>query len=184
MDRSPDARMNLPRPTLPPAPPPPNSRFGPYRLMDRLAVGGMAEVFRAVEPRAAGEPRVVVVKRMLPAIAAEPGAHGMFEQEAQLGASIRHPNVVEVLGAGEEEGQPYLALEYVRGVDLWRLQRTLRRRGENLGPDLALFIACELLRGIEAIHGARDARARRGTGAARCVNRRDNRLSFAASSRR
>jgi serine/threonine-protein kinase len=128
--------------------------------MDRLAVGGMAEVFRAVEPRAVGEPRVVVVKRMLPAIAAEAGAHDMFEQEAKLGASIRHPNVVEVLGAGDEDGQPYLALEYVRGVDLWRLQRVLRRRGENLGTDLALFVAIELLRGIQAIHVATDARGR------------------------
>ena len=61
--------------SLPPPPAPPaNSAFGRYTLSERLAVGGMAEVFLALEPRPVGEPRSVVLKRMLPAVAAEPGA--------------------------------------------------------------------------------------------------------------
>lgn len=142
-------------PTPPPAPPA-NTQFGVYRLMDRLAVGGMAELFRAIEPRSAGEPRVVVVKRMLPAIAAEADAHGMFAEEARLGASIRHRNVVEVLDFGTEQGHPYLALEFVRGLDLWRLQRSLRRRSEELSVEVALYLLRELLSGLEAVHQARD----------------------------
>ena len=70
----------------------------------------MAEVFRALEPRAAGEPRVVVLKRMLPHIADESNAHEMFAEEARLASQITHPNVVHVLGHGEIEGQPYLTL--------------------------------------------------------------------------
>jgi eukaryotic-like serine/threonine-protein kinase len=146
------------RSTRPPPPPPApqrNVQFGPYTLVDRIAVGGMAEVFRAREPRQAGEPRIVVVKRMLPHIAAHPGTRAMFDEEARLGACIRHPSVVEVLGRGHEGGQPYLALEYVPGVDLWRLGRWLAREGSTLGTPLAVFIACELLAALHAVHEAR-----------------------------
>ncbi len=132
-------------------------QLGPYALVDRIAVGGMAEVFRALEPRTAGEPRVVVLKRMLPHIAAEPGSGVMFRQEAELGARVRHPNVVHVLELGESDGQPFLVLEYVPGCDLWRLSRFLRRQGQPLARDLAVYILLELLRGLSAVHGATDA---------------------------
>jgi serine/threonine-protein kinase len=140
----------------PPKAPPQNIRFGPYTLIDRLAVGGMAEVFRAHEPRPVGEPRIVVIKRMLPEIAAQPGSRAMFEAEAKLGGHVVHENVVEVLGLGEENGQPYLALEYVRGVDLWRLSRFLMREGRVLGVPLTMFVMRELLAGLHAVHEARD----------------------------
>ncbi len=138
-------------------PPAERRQLGPYTLVDRIAVGGMAEVFRALEPRAAGEPRVVVLKRMLPHVAAEPNAAAMFREEAELGARVRHPNVVHVLELGESEGQPYLVLEYVPGCDLWRLSRFLRRQGQPLSRDLAVHVLLELLRGLEAVHGATDA---------------------------
>ena len=70
-------------------------------------------MFRALEPRAVGEPRVVVLKRMLPHIANESNAQAMFAEEARLASHVTHPNVVHVLGHGEIEGQPYLTLEYV-----------------------------------------------------------------------
>ena len=138
----------------PPAPPPPNTRYGAYTLVDRLAVGGMAEVFRALEPRPAGEPRMVVVKRMLPDIALQPGAHAMFAAEAELGQIIQHENVVDVLGFGTEDGQPYLALEYVRGLDLFRVSRWLTRTGQTVGVPLAVFIVRQLLAGLHAVHEA------------------------------
>jgi serine/threonine-protein kinase len=117
----------------------------------------MAEVFRALEPRPVGEPRVVVLKRMLPHIAEEPGAAAMFREEAELGSRVRHPNVVHVLELGESDGQPFLVLEYVPGCDLWRLSRFLRRQGQPLPRDLAIYVVLELLRGLDAVHGATDA---------------------------
>ncbi|MCS6797856.1 MAG: protein kinase [Myxococcota bacterium] len=142
------------------SPPVTTGRLGPYTLVDRLAVGGMAEVFRALEPRPAGEPRLVVVKRMLPHVAEEPGASEMFELERRLGAAVRHPNVVELFAAGEKDGQPYLVLEYVRGVDLWRLMRHLLRTGQALDPSEALYVGTELLAGLHAVHEAHDAEGR------------------------
>jgi hypothetical protein len=120
----------------------------------------MAEVFRAHEPRPSGEPRVVVVKRMLPSLANEPGARDMFEEEARLGALVRHENVVRVLGFGESSKQPYLALEHVAGLDLWRTTRWLTRSGKTLGVELAIYVIRELLAGLHAVHEARDTDGR------------------------
>jgi len=148
----------------PPPAPPPNTAFGAYVLLDRIAVGGMAEVFRA-QPRARDggqsakpEPRgrLVVIKRMLPAVAADPEGRAMFAQEARIGRSVRHANVVELIAHGEVQGQPYLELELVEGVDLWRLGRWLRRMGRRLEQPVAVLVVRELLAGLEAVHEARD----------------------------
>jgi serine/threonine-protein kinase len=120
----------------------------------------MAEVFRATEPRAAGEPRSVVLKRMLPTLASEPAARAMFEEEARLGSLVAHPNVVRVLGSGEQDGQPYLVLEHVPGLDLWRLTRWLTREHRVLGVELATHITRELLAALHAVHTAVDEAGR------------------------
>ena len=127
-------------------------------MVDRIAVGGMAEVFRALEPRAVGEPRVVVLKRMLPHIANEANAQQMFAEEARLASHVTHPNVVHVLGHGEIDGQPYLTLEYVPGCDLWRLSRRLTLEGKKLEHDLVVYLVRQILSGLDAVHGATDGR--------------------------
>ena len=144
------------RPTSPPPAPPPNTPLGAYTLVDRIAVGGMAEVFRALEPRSVGEPRVVVLKRMLPHLADESHAHEMFAEEARLASHVTHPNVVHVLGHGEIEGQPYLTLEYVPGCDLWRLNRSLTRDSKRLEHDLVVYLIRQVLSGLDAVHSATD----------------------------
>ncbi|MGF1468593.1 MAG: serine/threonine protein kinase [Sandaracinaceae bacterium] len=142
--------------SLPTAPDEASGVVGPYEVRSRLAVGGMAELFVAAEHRGAGEPGLVVLKRMLPAVASEPGAASMFEEEARLGGIIDHPNVVRVLGYGDAEGSPYLVLELVRGVDLARLLRWLRESNRILGTDLSLHVLGELLLGLDAVHRAVD----------------------------
>ncbi len=116
----------------------------------------MAEVFRALEPRGAGEPRVVVLKRMLPHIANESNAQQMFAEEARLASQITHPNVVHVLGHGEIDGKPYLTLEYVPGCDLWRLNRRLTLESRKLEHDLVVYLIRQILSGLEAVHSAKD----------------------------
>lgn len=116
----------------------------------------MAEVFRALEPRAVGEPRVVVLKRMLPHVAEESNAQEMFAEEARLASRVTHPNVVHVLGHGEIDGQPYLTLEYVPGCDLWHLNRRLTLEGRKLEHDLVVYLVRQILSGLEAVHSATD----------------------------
>ena len=146
------------RVTSPPPPPPPgpNARFGNYTIVERIAVGGMAEVFRAAEPRTVGEARTVVIKRMLATLATEAPARAMFEAEARLGGLVDHPNVVKVLGSGEQDGLPYHVLEHVPGMDLWRLTRWLARERRVLGIEIATHIARELLAALHAVHTAVD----------------------------
>jgi serine/threonine protein kinase len=130
-----------------------------YRLLERIAVGGMAEVYRASIPQTAGAERSVVVKRMLPRIASDRSARAMFAEEARLGAHIRHPNVVQVLDYGEQnDNNAYLVLEFVQGVDLWRLSRFLTRTGRQLSVAEAIYLAREMLAGLHAVHESVDER--------------------------
>ncbi len=121
----------------------------------------MAEVYRAAAPALAGEERVIVVKRMLPRLASDPSARAMFSEEARLGTHVRHPNVVQVLDFGSENEHPYLALEFVQGVDLWRLMRWLTRTGRTLTVPQAIFVAREMLAGLHAVHEATDEQGQR-----------------------
>jgi serine/threonine protein kinase len=97
--------------------------LGPYRLVRRLATGGMAEIFLARQEGKDGFSRDLVVKRILPHLAVDPDFRRMFQGEARLAARLSHPNVVHVYDYGsvvEAGGDEtfYLAMELVRGVDL------------------------------------------------------------------
>jgi len=128
--------------------------LGPYRLVRKLAQGGMAEVFLAVQRGAAGFERPAVVKRMLPELALHAEYRELFVQEAKLMAALSHPNVVGVLDFGEEGGAYFLALEYVDGVDLGRAIKEMGR----LSAPLAAHVGSAELQALHHVHTRTDAR--------------------------
>ncbi|HEY8207236.1 MAG TPA: serine/threonine-protein kinase [Myxococcaceae bacterium] len=128
--------------------------LGRYRLVRKLAQGGMAEVFLAVQSGAAGFERPAVVKRMLPELAAHAEFRELFVQEAKLMAALSHPNVVGVLDFGEEQGTYFLALEYVDGADLGRC---IKAAGK-MSPPLASFVGGGVLQALQHVHTRTDAR--------------------------
>lgn len=133
-------------------------RFGPFFLDSRIAVGGTAEVYlaRPATPDS-GLPEKLVVKRLLPHFASDPEGRTMFDREARLHAAVTHENVVTVFHAGaDSRGEPYLAMEYIDGVDGYRLLRRLRQDDELLPVGVAIFVAREVLRALESVHAARD----------------------------
>jgi serine/threonine-protein kinase len=133
-------------------------RFGPFFLDSRIAVGGTAEVYlaRPATPDT-GLPERLVVKRLLPHFASDPEGRTMFEREARLHQAVTHDNVVTVFGAGvDSRGEPYLSMEYIDGVDGYRLLRRLRQDDELLPVGVAVYIAREVLRALESVHAARD----------------------------
>ena len=133
-------------------------RFGPFFLDSRIAVGGTAEVYlgHPATPDS-GLPDTLVVKRLLPHFASDPEGRTMFEREARLHAAVTHPNVVTVFHAGADaRGEPYLAMEYIDGVDGYRLLRRLRQDDELLPVGVAVFIARQVLRALESVHAALD----------------------------
>src|SRR3954469_6533516 len=132
------------------------SQFGRYTLLERLAVGGMAEVFRAKISSSHGFEKILVVKRILPHLAADPNFVAMFIDEAKLTAQLTHPKIVQVLDFGEVRGQFFTALEYIDGFDGLGLLRVAAQRRVHIPRALAVFIVSELLEALDYAHNARD----------------------------
>jgi serine/threonine-protein kinase len=136
-------------------------RFGPYWLDARIAVGGTAEVYLARPMDPNFEPKRLIVKRLLPHFAGDQEGRTMFEREAALHASVTHENVVTVFGSGlSAEGEPYLAMEFVDGVDGYRLLRRLKLERRPLSPSLAIHVTREVLSALSSVHTAKDSAGR------------------------
>jgi len=131
-------------------------RFGSYLLEKRLAVGGMSEVYLARPAEGSASGRPVVIKRMLPGVLEDAASRTAFATEARLHMAIRHANVVEVLEAGEIADEPFLAMEYVPGVDAFRLMRKAQTDGDRLPPGVAVYIAREVCKALACVHRLRD----------------------------
>jgi serine/threonine-protein kinase len=124
-------------------------------LLERLAVGGMAEIFRARQSGAHGFEKILVIKRILPHLAADPEFLAMFIDEAKLQCALQHPKIVQVFEFGEVDGQYYIALEYVDGMDALGLLRACAHRRQRLPVRLAVHIACEVLDALDYSHSQR-----------------------------
>jgi hypothetical protein len=129
--------------------------FGKYLLVERLAQGGMAEVFRAVYQGGHGFEKQVAVKRILPVFDGAREFVAMFVDEARIASSLTHVNVVQVSDFGELDGTYYLAMELVDGVDLGRLREAAARRGVALPVPIIAYIVAEAARGLAYAHEKR-----------------------------
>ena len=131
-------------------------RFGRYLLERRIAVGGSSEVFLARPAEGDWPAAHLVIKRLIPAVLEDSSSLGTFAMEARLHRAAQHPNVVEVFEAGSVDGEPYLAMEYIDGVDLYRLMRRAQSEQRPLPPDVALYVAYELCDALACVHTAVD----------------------------
>ena len=136
------------------------ARLGPYELIQRLATGGMAEVYLARRAGPRGFQKIVAVKRILPQLGRDPDFVAMFVDEARMCANLSHPNIVQVFDFGEHDEELYMAMEYVDGTTGARLIRAAASRGEELPLELSLHVALSVLRGLEYAHAARDEKGR------------------------
>jgi serine/threonine protein kinase len=135
-------------------------QLGPYELIERVATGGMAEVYLARRAGPHGFQKIVALKRILPQLAKDPDFVAMFVDEARVCAGLSHPNIVQVFDFGEEDGELYMAMEYVDGTTGARLIRAAAARDEELPLDVCLHLALSVLRGLEYAHVARDEQGR------------------------
>ncbi len=132
-----------------------STAFGNYRLLQKLAHGGMAEVFVGVERDAGPNAPRLVVKRILADLAQDPRFVAMFLNEAQLAAQMSHPNIARVLDFGEQQGRLFMVMEYVEGLDCWKFSRRLYPWGER-HEALAVYIAMGVLAGLDYAHHMTD----------------------------
>ncbi len=135
-------------------------RLGKYELIERLAIGGMGEVFLACERGAFGFERLVVIKRLLPELAKRTELVQMFIDEARLWAHLAHPHIVQLYDFGNVDGTYFVAMEYVAGQDLERLQDRLTRSGQKLTAVQSAQIVLQIARALEFAHGAKDAQGK------------------------
>ncbi|MBP6632189.1 MAG: serine/threonine protein kinase [Kofleriaceae bacterium] len=133
---------------------------GKYQVLERLAVGGMAELLKARVVGAAGFEKLVAIKKILPQLAADPAFVEMFFDEARLCAQLEHPNIVGVFELGTDADTPYIAMQFVDGMDVLELLRQCARAQIRLPPELAAFIARNILDALDYAHNARDASGR------------------------
>jgi serine/threonine protein kinase len=132
------------------------SQFGRYTLVQRLATGGMAEVFKAKIVSAHGFEKLLVIKRILPNLAADKTFVSMFIDEAKLTAQLVHPKIVQVTDFGEVKGQYFIALEFVDGFDGLALLRSAAQKQVRLPVPVCMFIAMEVLDALDYAHNAKD----------------------------
>ena len=126
--------------------------YGNYELIERLATGGMAEIFRAKQLGLEGFEKEVVVKRILPHLAREAQFIKMFLDEARIAARLSHPNVTQIYNLGAQGGTYFIAMEYVDGRDLREVWRMCEARGEPMPPQYACRIIAEAAAGLHHAH--------------------------------
>jgi serine/threonine-protein kinase len=126
--------------------------FGRYQLIERLASGGMAEVWLARASGPAGVEKEVALKLVLGEHPAAGDFARMLVEEARLAARLTHANVVQVFELVEEGGRHAIAMELVRGHDLGRVLERARQAGARLGLPRALHLCVEVARGLDYAH--------------------------------
>ena len=133
----------------------PGRCVGRYRVLRRLAVGGMAEIYLAQARGIEGFAKYVVLKRILPQFAASESFVNLFLNEARVTAAIDHPNVASVYDIGAIDGVYFFAMEYLHGEHLGHILRNAARNQERIPLQHALTIAVGVAAGLHAAHEKR-----------------------------
>ncbi|MBC7977682.1 MAG: serine/threonine protein kinase, partial [Myxococcales bacterium] len=127
-----------------------------YELLDRIGVGGMAEIFRGKAVAAGGFEKPVAIKRILPHLSQDKRFVELLIAEAKVLSLLRHRNIVQIFDVGlGDDGQYFLVMEYVDGKDLGRIQRGIETRRGRIPFDLALHVGAEICEALEHAHSAR-----------------------------
>lgn len=131
-------------------------KYGKYWLTDRIAVGGMAELYRGKISGEEGFEKAVAVKKILPHLATEQEAVSYFIDEARLAALLQHPNVVQIYDFGRLEDTYFIAMEYLFGKDLKTVLHSAGQRGMPLSLENLLYIASGVCSGLDYAHTMKD----------------------------
>jgi serine/threonine protein kinase len=127
-------------------------RIGRYEIKERVGMGGMAEVFRAVARGPGRYQRELIIKRILPHLAEEPEFVRAFIDEGKILGLLNHRNIVGVYDFGEDSGRHYLALEYLDGPSFGTIMARAKERAEPIDPALVAYMGREVCHGLQAVH--------------------------------
>ena len=126
--------------------------YGNYYLLEKIAVGGMAELFKAQQRGVQGFQKIVAIKRILPHLSDNEDFVTMFIDEAKLAAQLTHPNIVQIFDLGKAGNSYYIAMEYVNGRDLRTLLRKAREYGLAFPEAVAGFVLMKVAAALDYAH--------------------------------
>ena len=126
--------------------------YGKYFLLDRIAVGGMAEVFKAKTYGVRGFERLLVIKRILPHLSKDEDFVEMFIDEAKISVELSHANIVQVTDLGKIDDNFFIAMEYIEGKDLRAILKKSQTSNRPITVEQATFICIEVCKGLDYAH--------------------------------
>jgi TonB family protein len=138
----------------------PSSEFGQYTLLERIAVGGMAEVWKARMKGVEGFQKTVAIKKILPHLTDSSDFVTMFIDEAKLAAQLNHNNIIHIYDLGKIGEDYFIAMEFVDGKDLRSILNTARAESRPLPLGLALLVGSRLASALDHAHRQKDFEGR------------------------
>lgn len=130
--------------------------FGPYVLLDKIASGGMADIYKAKMAGAGGFEKIVAIKRIRPEYAASAEFVQMLIDEAKIAVRLTHANIAQVINLERVGSDWGLVLEYVDGIDLFRMERSLEQHERRLGVDECVHLIKDVLNALDFVHRVSD----------------------------
>ncbi|HEX5748588.1 MAG TPA: protein kinase [Archangium sp.] len=126
--------------------------FGKYLLLDRINIGGMAEVWRGKMFGAGGFERLVAIKRILPNIAEDDEFISMFIDEAKISVQLNHANIAQIYELGQITNSYFIAMEYIPGRDMRAIFDRCRKKGEPAPVPLVAYVVSKMCEGLDYAH--------------------------------
>lgn len=131
-----------------------------YVLVEHIATGGMAEIYRATYSGIEGFAKELVIKRLREEFAERPNVVRMFLDEARVAATLTHQNVVHTYDLGEIGGEYFIAMELLKGQELVSVLRKAAKTGRVLPLQISLGIIMQSLEGLFYVHSRKDEQGR------------------------
>lgn len=132
------------------------SVFGRYLLLDRVAAGGMAEVWRAKQFGAEDFQRIIAIKKILPHVVEDPEFIQMFKDEAKITVQLQHANIGQVYELNKVDETFYIAMEYISGKDAKTLWSYCRQKNDLIPVNLSAYIVQKMCEGLDYAHRKKD----------------------------
>ena len=132
------------------------TRFGKYLLLEKLATGGMAQLYRAKIIGVEGFEKFIAIKQILPHLAHEEELITSFIDEAKLAALLNHQNVVQIYDFGSMENSYFITMEYLFGRDLRAVNAKAREKGSPVSLENALYLISKVCAGLDYAHKLKD----------------------------
>jgi serine/threonine protein kinase len=131
-------------------------KFGKYQLLDKIAVGGMAELYRAKLTGEQGFEKLIAIKKILPNLSEQENLVTSFIDEAKLAALLNHENIVQIYDFGSMDDEYFIAMEFLFGKDLRTIRRNAEDRKMPLGMEKTIYIVSRICAGLDYSHNLKD----------------------------